>query len=711
MFAHGRLLRSVFFRKISLIVMMSMGLALTAAAAARHPPDRTLQGSVRSNGVGLAHYRVSLYASFVRHGSSWVFLGSDSSDDSGNFRIVYSLPRGLADQQPLLFVEARRGPAMLASAIGSGGNAPRYVVVNERTTVATGNAFAQFVHGQKIEGNTYGMMNAVHMAANLANPRTGGVGIVLSSTPNGSETSTFETFNSLTNVVASCVADARNCRKLFKATTPPGGARPANLLQAVANLVKYPSYPGYPSNADDPVFLLSQLNPVYQPALTQRPTSWLLFLKFTGGFYSAQNRRNLMDGPGNIALDKRGFAWVNDNYVPQPPDHFACAGRRLMKFYPWGKNYPGSPYFGGGLSGAGYGISLDPYGRVWVGNFGFQDPPCALLSQAATNNSVSVFHPDGSPISRSKGYTKGNISWPQGTVSDRHGNIWIANCGNDSVTELMGGNPHRAINIKLGPVPPANNPQMKPFGVSIDRRGNVWVNGNRSNTVWVISARTHKVIATLHGTYHGKTVLSHPVGNAADSKGNIWVANSDWLDAPCPTRTDLGAAANPSVTMFQMKTRKPYPGSPFTGGGLTLPWGIAVDGDNTVWVFNFGVIPPGRQTTDIPTGISRFCGIDVRKCPAGLHVGDPISPSTGYRSNALERITGGQIDPSGNIWLVNNWKRDANPFQNPGGNAIVIVVGAAGPLKTPLIGPPVPFKSKFSRHSHERFSHKKERRE
>ena len=109
-----------------------------------------------------------------------------------------------------------------------------------------------------------------------------------------------------------------------------------------------------------------------------------------------------------------------------------------------------------------------------------------------------------------------------------------------------------------------------------------------------------------------------------------------------------------------------------------------------MWVFNFGVVPVG-QTTDTPTGISRFCGVDTRGCPKGMKAGDPISPETGYRSDALERITGGQIDPSGNIWLTNNWKRDANPIRNPFGNAIVIAIGAAGPLKTPLIGPPVPF--------------------
>jgi hypothetical protein len=140
----------------------------------------------------------------------------------------------------------------------------------------------------------------------------------------------------------------------------------------------------------------------------------------------------------------------------------------------------------------------------------------------------------------------------------------------------------------------------------------------------------------------------------------------------------------------QKGTRKPYPGSPFTGGGLKFPWGIAVDGNDTVWAFNFGEVPVG-QTTSLATGISRFCGVSTRGCPKGLKVGDAISPATGYTSDALERITGGQIDPSGNLWLTNNWKLDANPVVNPFGNSIVVAVGAAGPLKTPLIGPPVPF--------------------
>lgn len=255
--------------------------------------------------------------------------------------------------------------------------------------------------------------------------------------------------------------------------------------------------------------------------------------------------------------------------------------------------------------------------------------------------------------------------------------------------DVPGGDPCKAVNIPLGPTPAENRPELKPFGAAVDADGNVWIVNHRGNTVSVVSPGV-ELIDTLPGTFEGRTMLTHPVGNAADTHGNIWVANSDWLDSPCPTRFQLGDAEDPSITLFPQDTREPYAGSPFTGGGLTLPWGIAVDGDDTVWVFNFGVLPVG-QTTDIPTGISRFCGIDTSNCPEGMTVGDPISPDTGYRSDALERITGGQIDPSGNVWPTNNWKRDANPVANPFGNAIVVAIGAAAPVKPPLIGPPVGF--------------------
>jgi hypothetical protein len=111
--------------------------------------------------------------------------------------------------------------------------------------------------------------------------------------------------------------------------------------------------------------------------------------------------------------------------------------------------------------------------------------------------------------------------------------------------------------------------------------------------------------------------------------------------------------------------------------GLRWPWGIAVDGNDNVWVANFA----GQR-------LMQLCGVRGA-CPPGVATGDPISPDSGYQFDGLTRNTGIQIDPSGNVWLANNWIIDAfTHLTNPGGHEVAVFIGLAKPVKTPLIGPP-----------------------
>ncbi|WAX79366.1 hypothetical protein [Streptomyces sp. KMM 9044] len=179
--------------------------------------------------------------------------------------------------------------------------------------------------------------------------------------------------------------------------------------------------------------------------------------------------------------------------------------------------------------------------------------------------------------------------------------------------------------------------------------------------------------------------IKRPMGIPSDSLGNVWVANGGAVVAPGEGTTPAMVAeaiedlvtrhVDASVTM--VRPDGTTPAKPFVNDGLFLPRGIAVDGNDTVWVANFG----GHR-------LASLCGARHSAGPPGLHTGDPISPAgTGCTSDGLQRNTAVQIDPSGNVWLTNNWR--TVPLQtNPGGHEMVVFIGLAAPVRTPLLRGP-----------------------
>jgi hypothetical protein len=601
----------------------------------------------------LALMPVALYRTGARRGPP-VLLAAARTAPDGSFAIVY--PRQRRSSSVLYVVAGGRTPR-LASVLGTAPRA-RQVVVNEHTTVATGFALAQFISARGIAGRSPGLQNAAAMAGNLVDVGTGGLSAVLRSSPNGNQTSALRTFNSLANMLVGCARSAR-CGRLFRLARPPGSPAPAGALEAVADIARNPWH-----NVAK-LFALARARPApYRPALgpLARPDAWILALRFDGD-------GRTMDGPGNLAIDARGDLWVTNNYTysrnPRAP---VCGSRLLLRFTPTGQYAPGSPYRGGGLNGAGFGITLDPAGHVWVGNFGFSSVGC---THQPPHLSVSEFTPRGTALSPRQtatspgGFTQGRVSWPQGTVSDRQGNIWIANCGNNTVTRYTGGDPGKALALrKLG--------IDKPFDIAFNGRGQAFVTGNGNSTVAMLNPDgTPALPAPITGGG-----LSAPLGIAADSAGDMWVANTGRVSVTCPEGGLV--RGKPSVTLID--SNGVAHARPFTGGGLIEPWGVAVDGHDNVWVSNFN----GQR-------VAELCGIDRANCPPGARTGQQISPArTGYGFGGLSRNTGIQIDPSGNVWIADNWKKHPIPSANPGSYYMVVYIGVAGPIKTPLIGPPQP---------------------
>ena len=634
-------------------------LAPIAAASPLSAQSTTLHGRVVTGATALEGFDVTLYATSGGGGPPDTLATATTAAD-GTFDLSYEAP---ANAGAVLYLLASNttpppdpGAVTLASVLGRA-PIPADVVVNERTTVASAYAMTQFTENGALAGRAPGLQNAAGMVRNLVDLSSGDISPVLAGSPNGSDTSTRETFNSLANMIAACIASpGTQCPALFGAATPPGKPAPANTFQAMVDINLNP-WQNVPT-----LMALSSLPPApYQPARSSAPDAWTLALRFVGDGVS-------MDGPGNIAIDHEGSLWVTNNYEFKPTAvQPVCGAENLLRFSPTGEYVAGSPYTGGGLSGAGFGIDIDPFGDVWVANFGFAAPPpdCPEPFQPV-HNTVSQVRHDGTPVSPGStarsgaggGYTQGGIAFPQGTVSDDQGNIWIANCQGDSVTQYPGGDPNRAQELTDIGV-------SKPFGVARTTSQDIFVTGVASDTV----AELRPDGSPAPGSPFSGGGLSHPLGVAVDSRDNAWVANSGFVDIPCP-QVNVGSLGG-SVTLIAN-------GQPtnFTGGGLTIPWGIAVDGNDTVWVANFA----GKR-------LSQFCGADPSKCPAGFTTGQAISPAvSGYGFDGLVRNTGVAVDPSGNVWLCNNWKEV--PIQaNPGGYEIVTYVGVAAPVTRPAPRP------------------------
>ena len=138
--------------------------------------------------------------------------------------------------------------------------------------------------------------------------------------------------------------------------------------------------------------------------------------------------------------------------------------------------------------------------------------------------------------------------------------------------------------------------------------------------------------------------MAHLVDMGVRLKLEGVAAASDYLTKTMSEQK--GGRFGGSVTLLR-PDGSPYPGSPFTGGGLPGLGPLAVDGNDNVWISNFA-------TPNSP--IVQLCGVRTENCPPGMKTGDQISPPGGYVGGGLQMQTDIAVDPAGNVWAMNNWQ-------------------------------------------------------
>lgn len=625
-------------------------------------------GTVQSGGTGgtrpVPDAVVTLYEATT---GAPLPLGQAVTDAGGRF----SLHNTRASSDAIFYATAKRGERVLLATI-VGPEIRGHIVINELTTVAAAFSMAQFAHGPEIGGSAFGLRIAAGMNDNLVDSRTGHSSPVLLSPPNADQSNSLRSTRSLANLVAACVLGSEGAEaELLELTRPPDGTAPSNTFQALLNIARYPA------NNAGALYTQSQGVPaVYAPALASAPDAWTLAVKVN----DSGNDDYLFGGPANIVFDHNGYAWIANNVVQGTPN----SGTFIMVLQPDGRpadglnGMPKSPVFGGGLKGPGWGITIARNRHVWVGNFGWGPD-----AEMPVDGTASEFDEHGVAVSPPAGYQDaGVIDRIQAIEADRDGNIWMASFGNGNVAVFPCGGTDTILSQPSGSCP---------FGIAFDPDGNAWVSNagglgwpeNLPGSVTRFRLREGQLEQTLQPVTVGKSCKVIQT----DSLGNVWLASGG------------------DSTVYHLDPEGKVVGA-YTGvGGIDAPWGLAVDGDDNVWVGNFGAL--GLESDYTWGALTKLAGANPATRPAGLRMGDPISPSTGYTLpsagdpvllrtgeplytdgtecySPLMRCTGCSIDQAGNVWAVNNWKpRFRTNFEpkhgNPGGDGIVIFVGLAKP--------------------------------
>ena len=473
-------------------------------------------------------------------------IASTQADLAGDFSV--KLPARKAQT----YVVARNGDHGTLIAL-LGNTVPTHVTINELTTVAAAYATAQLARGTRISGTSLQLTSAMGMGANLVSVRTGRPSKVITSPPNGNETSTWRSLGTLANLLVPCTRDDAACADLLAATKAGASGTTWSAAQQIARNPARNVKQLYALSNDAHVFtpyLTAKFGPAAKSKWT-RLDAFTLAVKLNAAGRTVNGKETCpFGGPGNLVFDLKGNAWITNNVVQGTPDSTHC----IIVLRPDGRpakgeqGGPTSPVTGGGIVGQGFGIGIAPNGQIWSGNFGWgSSSSMPTIDGTTPGGSVSVFDSAGNAISGPYGYP-GSMYRVQGTVSDAQGNIWMASYGNSKVQVFPGGDPTTTF-------PAYADANTEPFDIRLDANGDAWVSYTGTSTASKLRytpSGVQKVVTVSTGS------AGNPKGVAVDQAGNAWVASG----------------ANNLVYAFDTNGT---PLGSFDGGGMNGPWGLTVD--------------------------------------------------------------------------------------------------------------------------------------
>lgn len=442
--------------------------------------------------------------------------------------------------------------------------------------------------------------------------------------------------DTLADIISACVTSAApafpGCGKLFASITPlaaPSRAKPVTPRDTLAALRAILANPAANVPA---VFAMMPPNPPYQPVLAAAPGAWLFTVNFAGGF---SRPTAIAAEPGSHAL------WIansgDNRLVGLDTDPASFGARRCAKD---GLALPGMSRPAAMIvipGDAGQVPDVVPTApTLWVANRGSDSVDVVNLETCAARQLT------GNGLSAPAAIATSPNNLVYASVNGRMTRdqvVAVMNAGADRVSFFMldgsaCGKPLENLGLK--------NPAAATICPLTTQADTCVANSGADEILMLRSPDVRCENAALVGRLSGAGLKgpARIIYNLHDAM--LWATNR----------------AGDSVSAFDGSGR-PLPGSPFKGGGLREPEGIAFDGAGNLWIANHA-----RGANSV-TELNGRIRPQVRGL---LELGAPLSPAGGFTGTGLDRPVGIAIDQLGDVWVT-----------NPGDNSVTAFIGATIP--------------------------------
>ena len=369
------------------------------------------------------------------------------------------------------------------------------------------------------------------------------------------------------------------------------------------------------------LYNLSTANPPFQPSLASAPNDFTVGLNFTGGSTYA---------PLNIVIDGSGNAYVFDCQIScslTAPSPTTTAVDKIVEFSPLGAviNTQSGPAIHNVT-----GLALDGNGFLWTANEGQ-----TRSGLGNTVDSIGHFLAGGTPAATF--YTSPSLSTPYGIAVDSSNNAYVTNSTGQSVDYVTA----------TGTVTPLSlsQPPAAPLGIAIGSNNSLYFTDNVGNGIYRTPIVAPGVIGP--GAIFSGPGVTGPIGVALDASANFWFTS----------------AGGPNVSLF---TNAGARIGPAVASGFGTIAAIAIDGNSRAWVPSCNSYCATATTGNtLPDSI-----VELQLSGTNISV---FSPSQGYQNTGFSAPAAVAIDASGNVWVTNT-----------GTPGVTVLLGAAGPVKTPL---------------------------